>query len=334
MSNLIAIKLGSSNTSIYKQGEGLVLFEPSYVAYEEHSGHKTVVAVGNNAQKMQGRTDERIEVTSPIIEGRVKDLELATIMLKSFIVKIIPSSFIKPKIKAVICLPLGLNLKERKAIEQVCNMSGIQDVIMVPAVLCGAIGYNLPVESVQGLCVVDIGGGSTDIVISSSNSIINGVNVGIGGKTLDQAVEHAIEVEYNLRVGEGTAKRIKEEIGSLYPRDASNAEVSGIDVSTSEPKTIVVDAGTIHRAVVVFYEKIAEAIIATINSSPANIIEDIQNQGIYIMGGASLITGAEQFFRKRLNLPVSIQDYTTAVDTIGAGKLLSDARLLKIFSRL
>ena len=334
MSQLIAIKIGSSNTSIYKQGEGLVLHEPTLVSVYGDDKNATVVAVGNSAQKMQGRTDGSVKVVAPIKAGRVENAELAVKMLKNFISKVIPSSLIKPKIKAIVCVPLGASLKERKLLDWVCHHSGIQDVVFVPAIMAGAVGYNLPINNLEGICIVDIGGGSTDIATISMNSIISGVNVDIGGILMDEVIVQAILNNYTLKVGIGVARKLKEEIGSLYLNDASNSDVSGIDSETGEPKTTIVESRVVYEAVVGFYDKIAEAIQAVILSSPEDVIEDIQNKGVYIMGGASLITGAEQFFRKKLNLPVYIQDHTTAFDVIGAGKLLSEPKLLKVLSEL
>lgn len=334
VSLLIALKLGSCNTSIYKMGEGLVLCEPTMVANLEGVGERTVVAVGKNAKRMQGRTEDSVAVGSPIFSGRIKDRELAITMLKSFISAVVPNSFIKPKIKAVVCLPMGMDLKERKEVEFVCNHAGIQDVVFVPSIMAGAVGYNLPVEDAVGSCVVNIGGGSTDIATISAGSIISGVNIGIGGNNMDESIANAIEEEHGIRIGEGVATDVKEEIGSLYPNDISSAEVAGIDTETSDGKFVVVESKTVYEAIEPFYDKIAEAIKAVMLSSPANIIEDIKNRGVFVMGGASLTTGLEQYLRKKLNIPVQILDQTTAVDVIGAGMMLQDAKLLKICSKL
>ena len=334
MSLSVALKLGSCNTSIYKLGEGLVLFEPSMVACLSGLGEKTVVAVGKNAKRMQGRTEDSVAVCSPIFEGRIKDRDIAITMLKSFISAVVPNSLIKPKIKAVVCLPMGMTLKERKEVEFICNHAGIQDVVFVPAVIAGAVGYNLPIEDAVGTCVVNIGGGSTDIATISAGSIISGINIGIGGNLMDEAISKEIESTHGIKIGEGVATEVKEEIGSLYQNDISSVEVVGIDTETADGRFVVVESSTIYKAIEPLYEKITEAIKAVILSSPANIVEDIKNRGIYVMGGASLTTGLEQYLRKMLNIPVQILDQTTAVDVIGAGMMLQDAKLLKLCSKL
>lgn len=334
MSYTLAVKLGSSNTSIYKLGEGLVLFEPSLVAYTGEGRAKNVIAVGGNAKKMQGRTDNSVVVTSPISGGKISDPELATIMLKTYLSRVIPSFLIKPKLKAVVTIPLGLSQKERKLLELVFNTAGVQDVVIIPSIIAGAIGYNLPVSEPEGLCLVNIGGGSTDVAIVSVNSIVFGINVSIGGQTLDIAIEDAILKTYQLKIGKGVAEKIKEEIGSLYSNDASNTEVNGIDEVSGDAKCVVVESAVIYNAIVDFYDKIASSIQATIKTCPANLVEDVYNRGVFMMGGSSLVTGAEQYFRRRMNIPVIIQDNTTAVDVIGAGKILTDNKLLKELSLL
>lgn len=334
MSHIIAVKLGSSNTSIYKEGEGLVLFEPSMVAFTGEGRAKNVIAVGSSAKKMQGRTDDSIIVCSPIKNGKIIDPELATVMLKTFLFRTVPSSIIKPKIKAIVTIPMGLDPKERKLTELVFNTAGVQDVIIIPSIVAGAIGYNLPVSEPEGLCLVNIGGGSTDVAVVSVNSIVSGINVSIGGETLDQAIEKAVLDAYQLQIGVGVAEKIKEEIGSLYSKDSSNAEVNGIDVDSGTAKSVIVESSVVYNAIISYYDKIADAIQATIKNCPANIIEDVYNRGVFMMGGASLITGAEQYFRKRMNIPVIIQDHTTAVDVIGAGKLIANPKLLKEISSL
>ena len=334
MTHSIAIKLGSSHTSIFKQGEGIVLFEPSLVAYKGSGKSREIIAVGNKAKKMQGRTDDSTFVESPIFEGRIADTELAVVMLKSYLAKVINFGIIRPIIKAVLCVPIGLTLVERKAFEKVCYMSGIQDVTIVPACLCGALGYNLPVNEPRGVCLVNIGGGSTDVAVVSMNSIVAGVNIGIGGEVLDLAIERKIEEKYNIQIGKGVAESVKNEIGSLYKNDTSNTEVCGLDEETKLAKTVVVEASDVFEAIEKYYEKIVDAIKSVLNTCPPNLVEDIDNEGIYMFGGASLITGVEQFFRKRLEMNIKVEDYTTAIDVLGAGKLLSDASLLKKFSEV
>lgn len=329
MSIVIAVKIGSSNTSIFKTGEGLVLFEPTLVAYNDCGSVKKVVAIGKKAKRMLGRTDGNTIIKAPIEQGRVSDVELCAIMLKSYLSKVIPFSLIKPKIHAVVCIPVGLTKDEKRNYELACNMAGIQDVDFVPAVLAGAIGYNIKIDEPVGYCLVNIGGGSTDVVVVSNTKIVSGVNVAIGGNLLDRSIEQSIYDDYQVSVGLGVAENLKIEIGTLYANDSASAEVTGVDPLSGVAKSVVVESKLVYDSVVCYYEKIAECILSVISNCPPNIVEDIHNMGIYMMGGASLITGAEQFFRKKLNMPVIIQDETTAIDAIGAGMCLNKKDLLK-----
>ena len=334
MTYQIAIKLGSSNTSIFKQGEGIVLFEPSLIAYTGSGKERVIKAIGTKAKKMLGRTDDQTFVVSPIFEGKIADNDLAVVMLKSYLAKVMGGGLLRPKIKAVVCVPLGLTTNERKAFEKVCYMAGIQDVVLVPAVMCGALGYNLPISAPNGCCLVNIGGGSTDIAVASINTIIAGVNIGVGGDTISSAIERHFYNNFKLQVGKGVGEAVKIEIGSLYKNDISNTEICGMDLDSKLAKNVVVESNAVYDAIAPYYEKIIEAIKSVLNSCPPNVVDDIDKQGIYLFGGGSLITGCEQFFKKRLETNIIIEDHTTAIDVIGAGKLLSDAKMLKEFSEI
>lgn len=334
VANMIALKLGSSYTSIYKMGEGIVLFEPTMVAYTGVGKSRNIKAVGNKAKKILGRTTGQTYVNSPIFEGRVADTDLCVSMLKTFLAKIFPKRIIKPRIKAVVCVPMGLTLSEKKAYEKVCFLSGIQDVVLVPSILCAGLGYNLPITEPSGMMLVNIGGGSTDIAVTSLGGIVDGINLGIGGEMMDTAVEKYILDKYNLIIGKPTAEKIKIEVGSLYCNDMSNTEVMGLDKESKLSRVEVVESKDVYDAIQCYYNKIAEAIQIVLNNCPPNLVEDVTNEGIYMLGGASLITGADQYFRKKLNVNVIVEDPTSAIDVIGAGKLLSDPRLYNEFKDL
>lgn len=334
MQYTIAIKLGSSNTSILKQGEGLVLFEPSLVAFTQNGKEISVLGVGNKAKRMLGRTDDRTIVKSPIERGKIVDSKLCEIMLANFLEKVLGRGIIKPKIKAVICVPLSFDDNDRAILEDVCYMDGIFDVQIVPSIMCGALGYNLNIEEPRGLCMVNIGGGSCDIAVCSINSIIAGVNVGVGGIDIDKAIEQAICEKYNLVIGKGVAEKLKMDVASLYKNDSSSAEISGIDLTTKMAKEQIVSSSDLYGTIAPFYEGIIEAIKTVLNNCPPNIVQDVCDGGICLMGGASLVTGVEQFFKKALGINIRIEDHTTAIDCLGAGKLLSDPALLKLFSEI
>lgn len=334
MQYTIAIKLGSSNTSILKQGEGLVLFEPSLVAFMQNGKEYSVLGVGNKAKRMLGRTDDRTIVKSPIERGKIVDSKLCEIMLANFLEKVLGRGIVKPKVKAVICVPLSFDEEDRQVLEDVCYNDGIFDVQIVPSIMCGALGYNLSIEEPRGLCMVNIGGGSCDIAVCSMNSIIAGVNVGVGGVDIDNAIESAIREKYNMIIGKGVAEKLKMDVASLYKNDSSSAEISGIDLTTKMAKEQVITSGDLLPTIAPFYESIIDAIKTVLNNCPPNIVQDVCDGGICLMGGASLVTGVEQFFKRELGINIRVEDHTTAIDCLGAGKLLNDPSLLKQFSEI
>lgn len=329
MTHLIALKLGSSHTSIFKQGDGIVLYEPSLVAFSGTGRNRDIKAVGIKAKSISGRSSDDITTMSPIFQGIITDSELATVMLKTFISKIFPKKFIRHKIKAIVCVPLGITLPEQKAFERVCYNAGIQEVNLIPSVLCAGIGYSLPISRPGGTLLVNIGGGSTDIAVISLSSIVTGANIGIGGEQMDTAIQNVVLERYNLIISKGMAENIKKEVGSLYFNDQSSTEVIGVDATTKQSKNQIVVSNDVLSAVISYYENIAEAIRGIINSCSPDIVADINNNGLYLLGGAASITGSEQFFRKKLGIKVTLEDHTNAIDVIGAGKLLSDPKLLR-----
>ena len=329
MQELIALKLGSSHTAIYKQGDGIVLFEPSLVAFSGVGKNKVIKAIGAKAKKISGRSADDTVTLSPIFEGTIQDVDLASQMLKHFLTKVFPHRIIKPRIKAIFLIPLGTKIEDRKAFLKVCYNAGLQEVSLIPSTICACIGYSLPISTPSGTLVVNIGGGSTDVAIISMSQIVAGVNVGVGGEHLDVAIQRYILDKFNLVISKSQAEMIKREIGSLYPNDESSTEVVGVDNDSKAQRTDVIYSKDIYNAIEHYYSCIADAIQGLINTCAPDIVADINNSGLYLLGGAAAITGAEHYFRKKLNLKVTLQDNSNAMDVIGAGKLLSDFKLLK-----
>lgn len=325
----IAIDLGSSFTTIYKKGSGIVLKEPSVVCIQAGGKNLKVIEVGLKAKKMQGRTGENLVIVSPICEGIVKNMELAVVMLKSFIQKIVPASLVKSKISALVCVPCGVTDEELKDLEKVIYLSGIGKLQFVPSVIASAMGDRLKTSSPRGYVVVNIGGGTTEVAVISLNTILNACSIGIGGKLMDISVSEYIKDHYNILISGATAEKIRKDIGSLYDSDKSNIEFSGADISSSRPVTDVIGAGDVKTAVCYFYDRIAEAVQVTINSCKPDIIADITDTGIIVAGGAALITGLEQYFKSCLNLPVTLSEQPENAVILGAAALINDQRLLQ-----
>lgn len=330
MANIsLAIKIGSSNTLIFKQGEGIVLSEPSMVAVAKQGKSRVLRAVGTRAKRLLGRTDKATEVVSPVFRGVIVDSELAEAMLKVYLNKIVPKTFRKPNIRAIVCVPIGLSAVEAKTFEKVCLNCGIGEVILVPSVLCGATGMSLPILSSASSFVVEMGGSTTDLAVISAGNIVSGMSIGLGGMDLDVAIENFVATEMKLLIGSDTAEKIKTEIASLYQNDNSNMEIFGVDTVTNQSRTDVISASDIYPVVSEHYQKIAIAIRDLLNTCSPEIVADVSNEGVVVCGGSAKMQGIEQFLTNKLGINVSVDESADYIETIGAGKLLSDAKTLK-----
>ena len=320
---LIALKLGSTTTTIFKQGEGLVLREPSLIAVSGYLKSREVKAVGKNAQKMLGRTSGSVSVVSPINAGVVTDTELASAMLKGFLKKIFPRTFLKPNIKAVLCVPLGISVEEKKAFEKTCYNAGIADVTLIPAIICSAIGDNIPVNTSTGKLIINIGGGCTNIAAMAMNQIITGVNISVGGTNINTAIEQYVLERYKIHIGPAVSGKVTKEIGSLLENNTANFEVQGINLETKESESVVIYSKDIYPIVVHYYSLVSDAISSVINSCPPDITTDIMREGIYVFGALSQISGLAKFLRDKLKVNVFISE-NGKTDIFGAAKLLDN----------
>ena len=328
---MLAIKLGSSTTTIYKESEGFLLKEPSLVAITGSVKGKEVCAVGFDAKRLQGRTgaDNVTSVVAPIYEGVITNSELASEMLKAFIAKVCPKKLFKPTIKALVCVPLGITLAEKVAFEKVCYSAGISNVILVPSIICSAVGKGIDISQTTASMIVGIGGGCTDIAVVGQNMLINGVNVGMGGTNIDKAIEQQILAKFNLIIGDNTAEKIKKERGSLYINDTNEIEITGQDSVSKESKSIVITAVDIYPAVEHYYSKIAESISSVLAICPPDVVADVTRKGIVFVGGDSKIIGLEKYFKTKLNISVVGSDDADDLDVLGAAELLENGELLK-----
>jgi len=328
MTQLIAVKLGSTMTTIFKQGEGLVLKEPSCIAVSSSGRDREIKAVGNLAKRMQGRTTGSVSVVYPINNGVVTDTELASSLLKIYLKRISPRKFFKPQIRAILCTPLGLSIKERKAFEKVCYSAGIADVVMIPGILCSALGDDIDISGSSAKMLVGIGGGTTNIAVTMNNSIVSGINLGIGGTLFVKAIERHIAEKFNVKLSELSAEKIKLEVMSLLPNDGAYLEVQGINQVTNETELLTISSRDVYPVAEEYFGKIAEAIASVISSLPPDLIADINREGIYFFGSNSAINGIVKFFYKKLGMKIIVSE-TFKTDIHGAAKLLDNDQLLR-----
>lgn len=354
MTKDIGIDLGTANTLIYVKGKGIVLREPSVVAINTITNK--VLAVGNEAKQMIGRTPGNIVAIRPLKDGVIADFDVTEEMLKNFIAKVCSrSAFTSPRI--VVCFPSGITAVEKRAIEEASKRAGAREVFLMEEPMAAAIGAGLPVHEPTGSMVVDIGGGTTEVAVVSLGGIVTSKSLRIAGDELDQAIIAYIKKEYNLMIGERTAENIKMEIGSAYPvkeeevpaaateaateeekeeEDASRQnvkispngertmEIRGRDLITGLPKVIEIGEEEIREALSEPVAAIVDAIKTNLEKTPPELAADIMDKGIMLTGGGALLRGLDKLIHKETHMPIHIAESPLDCVAVGAGKALDN----------
>ncbi|TDI64291.1 MAG: rod shape-determining protein [Alphaproteobacteria bacterium] len=327
----MAIDLGTANTLVYVKGRGIVLNEPSVVAIINKGGKSQVLAVGNEAKMMLGRTPGNITAIRPMRDGVIADFEIAEEMIKHFIRKVHNRrSFASPLI--VVCVPSGSTAVERRAIQESALAAGSRRVYLIEEPMAAAIGAGLPVTEPTGSMVVDIGGGTTEVAILSLGGIVYSRSVRVGGDKMDEAIIAYIRRMHNLLVGEASAERIKKEIGSAIPPADGNGltiEIKGRDLMNGVPKEITVGQRQIAESLAEPVAAIVEAVKVALESTPPELAADIVDKGIVLTGGGALLANMDQVIRNETGLPVSIADEALSCVALGTGKVLEHLKSMK-----
>lgn len=321
-----AIEMGGGYTCIYVKGEGLALKEPTLIAAEPTQDGYKVIAMGADAKKLVGKTQDNVEIFTPVPSAGGSNFEYSTVLLKHFLSKVGFKAF---EDNAIFLVPCGLTTPEKENILSVCEAANLGFVALVPSVLCSCVGAGRNVDGSKVNMVVDIGGTSTEVGVVNMSSIIKGVSVGIGGRNIDASIVNFLAYTQNFVIGLSTAEALKNEVGSLYSNDTLNMEITGVDAQTKTPKNVVVLSTDLQRAIEPFYAEILRAIDTTINTLPPEIVADIINNKILVVGGSSKIQGLDDYFKKNLSYPVEIFEDMDNATILGAGKLLSDTQLLE-----
>jgi len=325
----LAIDLGTANTLIYMKGKGIVLNEPSIVAFDRNT--KRIVAIGNEAREMLGRTHRDIRTIRPMKDGVIADFEIAEGMLREFIKKI--TSNWLPSRRIVVCVPSGVTEVEKRAVRDSAEHAGAKEVHLIAEPMAAAIGIGLDVDAPAGNMVVDIGGGTTDIAVISLSGIVYSRSVRMAGNQMDEAIMNYLKRKYNLLVGERTAEQIKMEIGSAYPLDKPlTMEIKGRNLIEGVPKTITVDDSEVREALSECVSTIMNAIRVALERTPPELSADISDRGIVLTGGGALLKNLDKRIREETGLPVSIADDPLCSVVLGTGKMLSDFKLLRKIS--
>ncbi len=327
----MAIDLGTANTLVYIRGKGIVLNEPSVVAIEEYRGKKQVLAVGNEAKLMLGRTPGNIHAIRPLCDGVIADFEIAEEMIKYFIRKVHNRrSFAYPMV--IICVPSGSTAVERRAIQESAEAAGAHKVWLIEEPMAAAIGAGLPVTEPTGSMVVDIGGGTTEVAVLSLGGIVYARSVRVGGDKMDSAIISYIRRNHNLLVGEGSAEKIKKEIGSAcLPEkgEGRTVEIKGRDLMNGVPKEIVITERQVAESLAEPVAQIVEAVKVALENTAPELAADIVDKGIVLTGGGALLSNLDQVLRNATGLPVSIAENPLACVVKGTGKALEDIHKLK-----
>ncbi|GFN22605.1 rod shape-determining protein [Thermanaeromonas sp. C210] len=330
----IGIDLGTANTLVYVRGKGIVLHEPSVVAIRRGNGQ--VLAVGEAAKKMIGRTPGDIVAIRPLKDGVIADFDVTQSMLRYFIQKAIPKGFfVRPRV--VVGVPSGVTAVEERAVREAAIQAGAKEAYPIEEPMAAAIGAGLPVYEPTGNMIVDIGGGTTEVAVISLGGIVTSRSIRMGGDEMDEAIAQHIKRNYNLMIGERTAEEIKMEIGAAYfgdtPEDEARStrtySVRGRDLVTGLPKTIEVSAEEIKEALAEPVAAILEAIKVCLERTPPELAADLMDRGIVMAGGGSLLWGLDRLVSQETGMPVHMaEDPLTAV-VIGTGKVLENLEELK-----
>tara|TARA_Y100000590_G_C15653888_1_gene989868 strand:- start:220 stop:1260 length:1041 start_codon:yes stop_codon:yes gene_type:complete len=326
----MAIDLGTSNTLVYVKGEGIVLNEPSVVALSEVSGKKHVIAVGDEAKRMLGKTPGKIQAIRPMKDGVIADFEVAEQMIKFFIQKIHNrKSFSNPQV--IICVPSGATNVERRAIRESADAAGARKVYLIEEPVAAAIGAGLPVAEATGSMIVDIGGGTTEVAILSLGGVVLATSVKVAGDSFDEAIIEYMRSYHKLAIGETTAERMKTEVGTACAPDDGNGEtmyVKGRDLVTGLPKEIQISERQISEALAEPVAQIIETIKKALEQTPAELAADIVERGIVLTGGGSLLSNLDVVLRRATSLPISTSEEPLLCVVKGTGKALEEKNKL------
>lgn len=328
LSHDMGIDLGTANTLVYIKGRGIVLREPSVVAVKSDTGD--VLAVGEDAKRMIGRTPGDIRAVRPMKDGVIADFDVTQSMLKYFIRKAMNTkSFIRPRV--VVGVPSGITEVEKRAVIDASQQAGAREAYLIEEPMAAAIGAGLPVSDATGSMVVDIGGGTTEIAVISLGGIVTSCSIRVGGDEMDSAIVQYIKRIYNLMIGERTAEEIKITIGTamVTPETNQTMEIRGRDLVSGLPKTITIESKEVLEALDEPIYKIIDAVRNTLEKTPPELAADVMDHGIMMTGGGALLTNLDRLLAKETGMPVLISEDALSCVGEGTGMSLENLNLLK-----
>jgi rod shape-determining protein MreB len=315
----LAIDLGTANTVVFVRGEGIVLFEPSVIAIDERTD--AVVAVGEEAKRMIGRTPASIRATRPLRNGVIADFEVTEQMLRHFLRRAIDRRLVHPRL--VLCVPSGLTGVERDAVEEAARAAGARAVYPIAEPMAAAIGADLPIAEPLASMVVDVGGGTTEVAVISLGSMVVWRSLRTGGFEMDDAIVGYVKREHGLEIGEGQAEQVKLALGGAVPDSTrTNVEVGGRDLLTGQLRRVPLSAEEVHKAIADTVARILDAVTETLEQTPPELSADIVQRGITLAGGGALLHRLPDHLRMHTGLPVHLVDDPLTCVALGAGRCL------------
>lgn len=306
----IAIDLGTANTVVSVRGKGIVLNEPSVVAYRYDSGRRQVLAVGTEAKTMLGRTPENIRAIRPLRDGVIADFDVAEAMIKYFLRKVLQNRFLNSPI-VVVCVPTGATSVEQRIIRESVLRAGARQAYLLPEPMAAALGAGLPVGDASGSMIIDIGGGTTEIAVISLGGVVYATSIRTAGDSMDDAISAYVRRNFNLLIGEATAERIKKEIGTVNPSiigEPKRTKVRGRDIPSGSPREITLEETHLAEALNESVVNILEAVQTALENTPPELSADIISMGAILTGGGAMLHGLDDFMRDNLGILVTLAD--------------------------
>ena len=319
----MGIDLGTANTLVYMREKGIIVNEPSVVAINTDT--REVLAVGNEAKDMIGRTPGNIVAIRPMKDGVIADFEVTEAMLRHFISKVHNSRrhLVRPRI--MVCVPTGITQVEKRAVKESAQSAGAREVYLIEEPMAAAIGANLPIQEPTSNMVVDIGGGTTEVAVISLSGIVYSRSVRVGGDKMDESIMTHVKRKYNMLIGESSAEEIKIKIASAYPMDPEQQiEVKGRDLVTGIPQNIIITSEEVRKAISEQVDSIVQAVRIALEQTPPELAADIVDRGIVLTGGGALLKGLDQLLREETSLPITVVEDPLSTVVMGTGRALDN----------
>lgn len=326
MARDLAIDLGTANTLVYGKGRGILFAEPTVLALNKENG--SVLAMGDDAWNMIGRTPGHIVAVRPLRSGAISDFDITEKLMRLIMQQSGVSRVQKPKV--LVCVPSSLTEVERRAVEEAALSAGARSAYLIEEPMAAAIGAGLPIHEPIGNLVVDIGGGTSEVAIISMGGVVTNTAVRTGGFDLDASIQSYVRREYTIAIGERTAEQIKIAIGSAYPTiKEEKAEIRGRDLATGLPKNVVITSEELREAMNEHINAVIQAVVDCLGASPPDLVQDVLTNGITLTGGGGMLSGLDQLIAQEAEVPVHVTDQPLESVVMGAGKCLESFNHLR-----